>query len=123
MSAQPIRPAVLVVEDESLVRMFAVDVIEEEGYEVVEAANAQQALATLAARPDIGVIFTDINMPGEMDGIGLAQAVQKLRPDVHVILTSGKRAPYTDQLPEHQTFVTKPYTAQQLVRLLGKAVI
>ena len=122
MSAHLLKPAVLVVEDEAMVRMFAVDVLQDEGYEVIEAASAAQALKELERRPDIAIVFTDINMPGDMDGIGLAREIQRTRPGVHVILTSGKHVPHADQLPAKSPFVTKPYSAQQLVRLLGAAI-
>jgi CheY-like chemotaxis protein len=122
MSAAAARPAVLVVEDESLVRMFAVDVIEDEGYEVIEAASAAQALEKLRERPDISIIFTDINMPGDMDGLDLARAVLRTNPGIHIILTSGKQSPTRAELPGASPFVTKPYTAQQLARLLDRSL-
>ncbi len=122
MSAHLLQPAVLVVEDEAMVRMFAVDVLQDEGYEVIEAASAAQALKELEQRPDIAVVFTDINMPGDMDGIGLAREIQRTRPGVHVILTSGKQIPAADELPGKSPFVTKPYSAQQLLRLLSAAI-
>ena len=119
MSASVSRPAVLVVEDESLVRMYAIDVLEDAGYEVVEAANADQALAQLDARPDVSVMFTDINMPG-MDGFALAKEVHRRRPDVHLILTSGRVGPDRAELPAIRAFVAKPYTAEGLTGLLDK---
>lgn len=67
---------VLVVEDEPLVRMLAADVIQESGYETVEAANADIAIAILEARRDIRIVFTDIDMPGSMDGLKLARAIR-----------------------------------------------
>jgi len=122
MSALGSRPAVLVVEDESLVRMYAVDVLEDAGYDVIEAANAEQALAQLDARPDIDVMFTDINMPGEMDGFALARAVHQLHPRVHVILTSGRIRLDRSSIPEIKAFVPKPYTAQKLTGLLSQVL-
>jgi len=116
------RAAVLVVDDESLVRMFAVDVLEDEGCEVLEAASASEALATLNRRPDIAFVFTDINMPGAMDGIDLAREIAKSKPGVQVVLTSGKQIPRADELPPESPFVAKPYTAAQLVALLHKMV-
>jgi two-component system, response regulator PdtaR len=112
--------AVLVVDDESLVRMFAVDVLEEEGYQVFEAASAADALATLNAYPEIRLVFTDINMPGAMDGIDLAREIANTKPGVQVVLTSGKQVPKEQLLKT--VFVTKPYTAAQLVGLLQKMV-
>ena len=117
------RQAVLVVEDETLVRMFAVDVLEDEGYEVIEASDAQQALKELKARPDIRLVFTDINMPGAMDGVGLAREIGRSMRGVHVILTSGKYLARTEDLPETTPFVAKPYTAHQLVGLMEKFLV
>lgn len=122
MSALPARPAVLVVEDESLVRMYAVDVLEEAGYEVIEAGNAQQALKQLDARPDIDVMFTDINMPGDMDGFALAREVHKRRPGIHLILTSGRMRLDRAAVPEVTAFVPKPYTAEKLTGLLNSVL-
>jgi CheY-like chemotaxis protein len=123
MSAPPSRQAVLVVEDESLVRMFAVDVLEDEGYEVIEASDAQQALAELKARPDIKLVFTDINMPGAMDGVELAREIARTRPGLHVILTSGKYLSRADEVPVATPFVTKPYTAHQLIGLMEQILL
>jgi CheY-like chemotaxis protein len=122
MSASEARPAVLVVEDESLVRMYAVDVLQEAGYEVLEAGNAQQALAQLDARPDIEVMFTDINMPGDMDGFALAREVHKRRPGIHLILTSGRMRLDRASIPEIKAFVPKPYTAEKLTGLLSQVL-
>jgi CheY-like chemotaxis protein len=73
------RPVVLVVEDEFLIRINAAEMMEEAGFEVVEASNADEAVATLEARLDIAVVFTDIQMPGTMDGLKLARAVRHRR--------------------------------------------
>ena len=70
------RPVVLIVEDELLIRMHAVDMIESAGFDVVEAENADEAIAILERRADITVVFTDVNMPGSMDGLKLAAAVR-----------------------------------------------
>lgn len=122
MSASQARPAVLVVEDESLVRMYAADVLEEAGYEVIEAGNADQALVQLEARPDIEVIFTDINMPGEMNGFDLVREVHQRRPGIPVILTSGRMRPERTVIPEIRAFVPKPYTAERLTGLLSRVL-
>jgi CheY-like chemotaxis protein len=121
MSAPQTRPAVLVVEDESLVRMYAVDVLQDAGYDVIEAGNAEQALAQIEARPDIEVMFTDVNMPG-MDGFELAREVHKRRPGIHLILTSGRMRMDRAALPEVRAFVPKPYTAEKLTGLLSQVL-
>jgi CheY-like chemotaxis protein len=84
------RQVVLIVEDEALVRMTAVDMIEEAGFEILEAANADEAILLLEARRDITVLFTDIEMPGSMDGLRLAQAVRGRWPPIKIIATSGR---------------------------------
>ena len=83
------RPVVLIVEDEFLLRMDAVDMIAGAGFEVVEAANADQAIEILEARRDITVVFTDIQMPGSMDGLKLARAVRGRWPPIKIVATSG----------------------------------
>jgi CheY-like chemotaxis protein len=81
---------VLVVEDELLIRMQAVSMIEEAGYDVVEASNADEAIAILEARTDIRIVFTDIEMPGSMDGLKLARYVRDRWPPIQLVVTSGR---------------------------------
>ncbi len=88
------RPVVLVVEDETLIRIAAVEAVEEAGFEVIEAQNADEAIAILEQRTDIHLVFTDIQMPGSMDGLKLAHCVRDRWPPVKIIATSG-RAPIT----------------------------
>src|ERR1700693_2273388 len=83
------RPVVLIVEDEFLLRMDAVEMIADPGFEAVEAANADQAIGILESRRDITVVFTDIQMPGSMDGLKLARAVRGRWPPIKIIATSG----------------------------------
>ena len=84
------RPVVLIVEDEFLFRMDAVDMIAAAGFEVVEAANADEAIEILQSRHDITVVFTDIQMPGSMDGLKLARAVRGRWPPIKIVATSGR---------------------------------
>jgi CheY-like chemotaxis protein len=93
------RQVVLIVEDEALVRMTAVDMIEEAGFEILEAANADEAILLLEARRDITVLFTDIEMPGSMDGLRLAQAVRGRWPPIKIIATSGRCVVRDGDLP------------------------
>src|ERR1700675_2648509 len=87
----PVVPAVvLVVEDDMLLRMRAVDLVEDAGYSSVEAVDADAAVAILESRSDIALLFTDIQMPGSMDGLMLAHAVRKRWPPIKIILVSGK---------------------------------
>jgi len=85
-------PIVLVVEDETLVRELVAEELAEAGYIVVVANDADQAIAILEARQDINLVFTDIDMPGSMDGLKLAAAVRDRWPPVHIIITTGKAA-------------------------------
>src|SRR4051812_49232020 len=95
---------VLVVEDEPLVRMFAVDFVQDAGFEVVEAADANQAVAILEARTDVGIVFTDVDMPGSMDGMKLARAVRDRWPPIEIIIVSGHKRPVDDDLPARAVF-------------------
>jgi two-component system, response regulator PdtaR len=109
------RPVVLIVEDEFLIRMRAAVVIEEAGFEVVEAADADEAIVILESRRDIRVVFTDIHMPGSMDGVKLAHAVKDRWPPVHIIATSAYYAALKAELPAGTVFLPKPYTEHNVV--------
>src|ERR1017187_8269176 len=93
-------PAVLVVEDEPLVRLGAVQAIEDAGFEVIEAANADEAIRILENRSDIRVVFTDIQMPGSIDGLKLVHAVRNRWPPIRIIVTSGHGRVSEQDLPE-----------------------
>ena len=109
---------VLVVEDEPLVRIAAADVLVDHGIMAREAGNAAEALDALNKNPRIGVVFTDINMPGHMDGLGLAKRVSEDRPDVEIIVTSGARRVSAEDLPEDGVFLAKPYSPERLVQVV-----
>lgn len=111
---------VLVVEDEPLVRMVAADALVERGIMAWEAGDADEALEVLEQRPMIGVVFTDVNMPGEMDGLGLAHEVSVARPDVKIIVTSGARLVSAEDLPKDGTFLPKPYPTERLVNIVAR---
>lgn len=116
------RPVVLVVEDEFLLRMDAADMISAAGFEVVEAADADAAIEILEARSDIGVIFTDIQMPGSMDGLKLARAVRGRWPPIKIIATSGIDVGESD-LPEGGRFLPKPYSSAQIAGMLRQLTV
>jgi CheY-like chemotaxis protein len=116
--SQSKRPVVLIVEDEFLLRMHAVDMIQEAGFEVVEAANADQAIEVLEARRDITVVFTDIQMPGSMDGLKLAQAVRGRWPPIKIVATSGHVNVKETDLPDGGRFLPKPYSPHQITGVL-----
>jgi len=107
-------PVVLVVEDETLIRELVAEELEVAGYTVVIANDADQAIAILEARQDIRLVFTDINMPGSMDGLKLAAAVRDRWPPVHIIIiTSGKIRPL--EIPANAHFIPKPYVGENVV--------
>jgi CheY-like chemotaxis protein len=112
------KAVVLVVEDEALIRMSAVHIVEDAGFAVVEACNADEAIAILESRDDIRAVFTDINMSGTMDGWKLAHAIRGRWPPLHLIVTSGLSVPNKGQLPAKGRFIAKPYTAAQITAVL-----
>jgi len=103
------RECVLVVEDEPLLRMMAMDLVEDAGFEAVEARDATEALRILETRTDIRIVFTDVDMPGSMDGLKLAAAVRDRWPPIHIIITSGHVRLDDDQIPAETVFFPKPY--------------
>lgn len=114
------KSVILVVDDDPLVRVHSQFALEDAGYEVVEAGNAADALARLDERPDIAALFTDIRMPGTLDGVGLAKAIHARRPDISILVTSGVEDGSEHALPDTAHFVRKPYTGVQLSQLLDK---
>jgi CheY-like chemotaxis protein len=118
MISQAPNSVVLIVEDEFLIRMNAVEMIEQAGFEVVESANADEAIAILESRLDITVVFTDIQMPGSMDGLKLAAAVRDRWPPVRIVATSGRVQLGPGDLPEGGRFVRKPYSPAEITQLL-----
>lgn len=106
---------VLVVEDEPILRMNMVETIEDAGFEAIEAGNADDAVAILESRKDIRIVFTDINMPGSMDGLKLAEAVRHRWPPIELILTSGKRDLTENEIPSRGRFFPKPYNPEDVV--------
>jgi CheY-like chemotaxis protein len=107
------KAVVLVVEDNYLLRMEAVDLIKEAGFEAVEAYNADEAIELLQSRKDVRIVFTDIEMPGSMDGLKLAHAIRDRWPPIEIIITSGKHRPLADQIPARGQFLPKPYDPWQ----------
>jgi CheY-like chemotaxis protein len=103
------RPVVLLVEDELLVRMAAADALVDAGFDVIESANAQAAHEILMVRDDIQVLFTDVKMPGPMDGLELASLVRRCWPHILIVITSGHLKPESVPLPDDALFIAKPY--------------
>ncbi len=117
-SFPPPRAVVLIVEDEPLVRMLGTDVLEDAGFAVVEAVDAREALEQLEAHPEVDILFTDVQMPGEMDGVALARAVHDRRPDVRLVIASGRVRLAPGDIPDSGRFVPKPYRPDELVGIM-----
>jgi CheY-like chemotaxis protein len=111
-------PVILIVEDEFLLRMDSAEVIERAGFEVIQAADADEAIAILTARSDIHVVFTDIQMPGSMDGLKLARFVRNRWPPIKIVATSGHVRIVADDLPAGSVFLPKPYRGAEVVAVL-----
>ena len=111
-------PVVLIVEDEFLLRIDAVDIVAAAGFEVLEAGNADEAIDILEAHPDITVVFTDIQMPGSMDGLKLARAVRGRWPPIKIVATSGHVGVRETDLPEGGRFLPKPYSSTEVTGVL-----
>jgi CheY-like chemotaxis protein len=111
----PAPTVVLVVEDEMLLRMRAVDMVEDAGFIPLEAVDADQAVAILESRSDIALLFTDIQMPGSMDGLRLAHAVHDRWPPIKIILVSGKLKLANIEIPADSRFFGKPFEAKDMI--------
>lgn len=111
------QPRVLVVDDEPLLRMFNADLLSDAGFDVYEAGNADEALALLETTQGIRVVFTDVEMPGRIDGFALARKIGSTWPEIGVLVTSGRRTP--DQVGGPScTFVPKPYRAAEVLQII-----
>jgi two-component sensor histidine kinase/CheY-like chemotaxis protein len=115
-------PNVLIVEDEMVLRMRAVDIVEDAGFHPVEAVNADEAMSILESRSDISLLFTDIQMPGSMDGLKLAHAVHDRWPSIKIILVSGQVKPSDAEKPEDSRFFGKPLGVEQMITELQEMV-
>ena len=117
------RPLILVVEDNALIRWSAVDIAEEAGFAVLEAADATAAIKILESRPDVRLVFTDIEMPGSMDGIRLAHYVRDRWPPIKFLVVSGKVIIKEGQLPEGAKFLPKPYDHHRIADALRRMLL
>jgi two-component sensor histidine kinase/ActR/RegA family two-component response regulator len=115
-------PNVLIVEDEMVLRMRAVDIVEDAGFRPLEAVNADQAIAILESRSDISLLFTDIQMPGSMDGLKLAHAVHDRWPAIKIILVSGQVNPSEAEKPADSRFFGKPLSVARMITELQAMV-
>lgn len=107
---------VLIVEDEGLVRMDAAEALQEGGLQVREAANADEAVRIMEGGAPIHLLFTDIDMPGTMDGLQLAQLVASKWPTVRIIITSGHRVVEITEIPDGSVFFSKPYAHPEIIQ-------
>ncbi len=109
---------VLVVEDEPLQRMMAIDLVEDAGFEAIGAADAEEAVRILEARSDIRIVFTDIDMPGSIDGMMLAAAIRDRWPPIEIIITSGHIREEEVVIPVRGVFFPKPYDTRRVTQKL-----
>jgi CheY-like chemotaxis protein len=115
--SQP-KVVVLVVEDDLIVRMTAAETVCDAGFDVVEAKDADEAILILESRRDVRIVFTDIDMPGSMDGLKLAAFVRGRWPPIEIIVTSGNRDVSESEMPERSVFMPKPYKHARLMGML-----
>ena len=114
--------AVLVVEDEPITRMDVVEQLEEGGFKVFEAPDADRAIKILEANPAIRILFTDVDMPGSMDGLKLAAAVRNRWPPIKIVVASGLRKINMDALPDNSRFFSKPYNVNEIAATMRHMV-
>jgi len=112
-------PVVLVVEDDALIRAGALDLVEGTGCIAVEARDADEAIRILESRPDIRLVFTDIDMPGSMDGVKLSHYVRNRWPPIHIIVASGKAIIAESELPPGSKFFSKPYQNEPIANAIA----
>jgi CheY-like chemotaxis protein len=112
------RNVVLIVEDEPIVRMSITDALLQAGFEVLASSNGADALELIATRPGVSAVVTDIIMPGAIDGFELAREVQHRWPDIGIVLVSGQMEPPKSHCPGGVLFLSKPFKASTLLRLL-----
>jgi two-component system, response regulator PdtaR len=112
---EALHPLALVVDDEELLRLYAAGVLEDHGFRVVEAENAAAALKVLESSHNVRLLFTDIQMPGKLNGMDLAQEVHARWPDVLLVITSGQMRPSPADIPDDGRFIGKPYCAADLL--------
>jgi CheY-like chemotaxis protein len=109
------KAGILVVEDEALIRLWVADLLEENGFSVLEAKDADTALTVLESRPDVKLLFTDVQMPGSLNGMELAREVHARWPHILLVITSGRERPTLTEIPDDGRFVAKPYTSAELL--------
>jgi two-component system, response regulator PdtaR len=116
--AEHMRPLVLVVEDDDLLRLASSLELSENGFRTIEARTADEAIAILRRCAHIDALFTDISMPGSMNGLALAELFRQQKPDTYVLITSGDSLPDEQPIPEHSDFVRKPYALSRIAQMI-----
>lgn len=106
---------ILIVDDEPLIALALAEDLEDQGYSTCLASDAADAIAILESNGDISIVFTDIDMPGSMDGLALASAVRNRWPPVEILITTGQTKPELNDMPDRSLFISKPYTVPQIV--------
>jgi CheY-like chemotaxis protein len=119
-TTQSNRKAILVVEDDLLVRGVLVELLIEEGFTVIEADSTMEALRQLERAPDVALLFTDIQMPGAIDGLGLVRLVRHRWPEISSIVSSGHIRPRREDMPEEVRFIAKPWRAADMLRQVNE---
>ena len=114
------KPVVLVVEDSALIRMGAIDLVLSAGYEAIEACDADEAIRVLESRDDIDLVFTDVQMPGTMDGIKLSHYIRDRWPPVRLIVASGAAILEESSLPFGSSFFSKPYDEHAITDAMSR---
>ncbi|MCM2442634.1 response regulator [Agrobacterium vitis] len=117
------RPVILVVEDSPLIRMGAIDLVKSAGYEALEAGDADEAIRVLESRDDIDLVFTDVQMPGTMDGIKLSHYIRDRWPPVKLIVTSGAAIIKESMLPGGSRFFSKPYDELTITEAMAQLLL
>ena len=116
------RPTILVAEDNEILRLLACELLEEHGYTVVEADNAEEALKVMEKRKDVRLLFTDIEMPPGCDGLELAREIHVRWPKVLLVITSGKVKPTRAEIADDGRFIRKPYRAKDLLGQIDELI-
>jgi len=116
MTSEQIVPLILIVEDEALVRLSAIGMFEDAGFRMIEATNSDEALELLNADSDVQLLFTDVKMPGTIDGVSLARQVRDRWPHIGIMVTSSRSMSRVDELPSGSRFEQKPYTPATVIR-------
>jgi DNA-binding NtrC family response regulator len=124
-SAKERGPTILIVDDEALIRMTVSDYLQERGFKVLEASNAAEAIGVIrSSRTSIDLVFSDVRMPGDLDGFGLSTWIRKNRPELPVILTSGdaRKSAAAEAICPEVPFLAKPFDLQSAMAQIRQQI-